>query len=116
MKQSPWSKREVVITVFVVTVLIGGYIVHEMRSDEFLDKTHQIEIGMSLQEAVAILGEPTKRQGSKEAYLRHDERPRWVELGKENSLTQITWSGTSYVFRAFVVSDEIIAIRLKRSH
>ena len=69
---------------------------------------------MTLPQAVAILGEPTKKHGAKEHSLLHDERPRWTELGKDNPLIQITWDGPGYMFRAFVVKNEIIATRNER--
>jgi hypothetical protein len=113
-KRRPWSKREVVLAVVIGGCLIGWFFLHENNTDEFLSKTRQVEVGMSLQKAVAIIGKPTKRQETREDLLRHDERPRYAELGKDNPLTEITWDGPGYIFRAFVVKDEIIAIRNKR--
>ncbi len=83
---------------------------------KFREKTRLVKVGMSLNDAVAILGTPTKRQEAREDFLRHDERPRCAELGKENPLIEITWNGTGYIFRAFVVKEEIIATRIKRKN
>ncbi len=113
-QQSRWEK--VVYLCFVGWVVVGiiYFFVDIQATDEFLDIIHQVEIGMSLQEVVEVLGEPTKRQESREDFLRHDERPRWAERGRENPLTEITWDGPGYIFRAFVVKDQIIATRNKR--
>ena len=113
-QQSRWEKVGYLCFLGWVVVAIIYFFVDVQATGEFLDKTHQVEVGMALQNAVAILGESTKQQKSREDFLRHDERPRWPELGKENPLTEITWDGTRYIFRAFVVKDEIIVTRIKR--
>lgn len=112
-KQAPWTQREVVITGVVVGCVLIWWIVYEHRSDEFLDRTHQIEAGMSLQQAVSILGEPTRQQESSERFLHHDERPENVELGEKHPLIKFAWDGPGYVFHAFVVHDQIIATRIR---
>jgi len=114
--QTPWSKREVFLTVVISGCLIGWYFVDVNNETEFRNKTHQVEVGMSLQKAVAILGEPTKRrEKQKGSQPPHDARPRWAELGKENPIMVITWDGPAYDFYVFVVSNEIIATRTHRA-
>ena len=113
-QQSRWEKVGYLCFLGWVVVSPIYFFVDMQATDEFLDRTHQVEVGMGLQDAVAILGEPTKQQESREVVLRHDERPRWAELGKDNPLTAITWDGSGYIFLAFVVKDEIIATRIKR--
>lgn len=112
--QAKWSKREILLTVVICSCLIGWFVFHEVRMGQFRDKTHLVKVGMSFNDAVAILGTPTKRQESKEESLLHEQRSRWVELGKDNPLTRFNWDRTGYRFYAYVVTDEIIATGVRR--
>lgn len=103
----------------LITVVVGGgvfiwFVVHQINTGGFLRKIHQIEAGMSLKQAVTILGKPTQQRESSERFLNHDERPKDIKLGESNPLIYVTWDGPGFKFGAYVVNGEIIATRVKR--